>query len=104
MKLTEVYHNGCDLKIDYFTDLQQNISASCAISIKKVKPDDLKYFDSSGIPYLKLVLSGEYIFLFDNVNNNTGKTNTIFFRACHNESLYKELKSAIKEVRKNCDK
>ena len=104
MRLTKVYHKDCDLKMDYIADRQQNISASCTISISKVKPDDLKYFDLSGIPCLKLELSGEDILLFDDVKNNTGKSNTIFFRACYDKSTYNELKSAIKEVRKSCEK
>jgi len=102
MRLVRVYHDGCKLKMDYSIITRPDDLFTCSVSVLKLNSDDLKLMDISGIPSLKLQLSGDYFSLFDNDGNLTGKTNTLFFRACYRKSTYDDLKSAISEVVRIC--
>ena len=102
MRLVRVYHDGCKLKMDYSIITRPDDLFTCSVSVLKLNSDDLKLMDISGIPSLKLQLSGDYFSLFDNDGNLTGKTNTLFLRACYRKSTYDDLKSAISEVVRIC--
>jgi len=104
MRLVRVYHAGCKLKMDYSIISKPDDLLTCSVSVLKLNSDDLKLLDISGIPSLKLQVSGDYFSLFDNDGNLTGKTNTLFFRACYRKTTYDDLKTAISDVVRSCRK
>ena len=100
-RLIKVYVENGNLVLEYYLVNQQPEIAYCFIPLKKINSNKLIRFESSGIPCIKLTFSGEDAILKDKNQKITCKTKTILFRACYSNSVYDEIKAALKELERN---